>query len=99
VACDLSDSGEWDGDYFFVADLPEEEVLPEEVKEQLGFRTDMGHFDFYDLPLSLQHELAPYRSTIADCLALLNDGGASFPLIAKVIRARPKGLFREESKS
>jgi hypothetical protein len=99
VACDLSGAGEWDGDCFFVADLPEEEVLPEEIKEQLGFSTDMGHFDFNDLPFSLRHELAPYRSTVADCLALLNDGGACFPLIAKVIRARPKGLFRDDAPS
>jgi hypothetical protein len=30
-------------------------------------------------------------------LAELNDHGVPFPLIAKVIRARPKGLFREDA--
>lgn len=100
VACDLSGIVTWDGGKY----LTSEEVLPTEVSNTLGLAGPDGNgsFEFSELPIALQAEVRSVHRNFdpnepPQTLANLNDNGVPFPLIAKVIRARPKGLFREDA--
>lgn len=100
VAEDLSGLGKWRGDAYWVGMMGESFILHCEVRDMLGLRDSEGFFEFDSLPSDLKREV---RDNIGDAddveecsLAKLNDFGVPFPLIAKVIRARPKGLFRED---
>jgi hypothetical protein len=106
VACDLSGTGTWDDEGYFVANDSgrfEGSCLPIHLLDVLGLNTDTGTFEVASLPGELQAEIiALYTKTDDEVpsvceLTSMNDRGASFPLIAKVIRARPKGLFREDA--
>ena len=109
VACDLSGTGDWEGDaYHTVTYGLDDFTLPFPVREMLALATSTGDFEFSTLPSDLQTSIAQIaeangRSGEIDGppsdLAGLNDYSVPFPLIAKVIRARPKGLFREEPES
>jgi hypothetical protein len=100
VACDLSAVGQWDELAYNVGpDLSDSYsgMLPRAVRDLLSMKTQIGQFRFCDLPAELQEELLLFNPNRYNdtCLSDLNDAGCPFPLIAKVIRARPKGLFRE----
>jgi hypothetical protein len=72
--------------------------LPRHLQRALGLNTTLGKFEFESLPPSLQEEIDGFLgSDPPSDLSDLNDLGIPFPLIAKVIRARPKGLFREDA--
>lgn len=107
VYCDLSGLGKWDGDGYFVPDActTNNGDLPSAARAQLGFVSNDGTFEFRSLPAELQEEICAKINIRFDVdgrttsLAGLNDCGLTFRDIAKVIRARPKGLFREETSS
>lgn len=104
VACDLSGIGEWGskGNFYYVGGEPARRFLPPELEVVLGLDNEQGMFLGDNLPAELQHELKlagyrPHGNFVS--LVGMNDSGVPFPLIAKVIRARPKGLFREDTES
>lgn len=95
VACDLSGIGRWTPTGNYDADGQSCGVdLPFVVEDLLGLKTEDGQFDLGNLSSDLRAELAPFIHTGRISLASINDEGAPFLLIAKVIRARPTGLFR-----
>jgi len=101
VACELSKLGEWTaGGRYKVPEADAMEVYPpSDVVEHFGLQSPSGIFRFSTLPRELQDEInagTPSASTFSDTnadLASLNDRCVPFRLIAKVLRARPKGLF------
>lgn len=103
VACDVSGLGMW-ADGIYIADRANSAFLPFRVQIALGLTSNDGAFEFGTLPNELRDEIAretrytppPLPMGVAT-LSGLNDSGVSFLLIAKVIRARPKGLFREDT--
>lgn len=105
VACDLSKLGVWNDQGFYI--IPDEKrpisdnsnLLPIVLANQLNLASVQGSFDFSSLYPSelydkIKHNMRFPRTNYLS-LAALNDAGASFSLIAEVIRARPKGLFKE----
>lgn len=106
VACQVSGAGEWvvdDGDaddygYRTEAGTRNYNFLPSVLQLDLGVTTTNGLFEFGSLPGELRDEInAICGEYNIGSLVDLNDAGVPFPLIAKVIRARPKGLFREDA--
>jgi hypothetical protein len=97
VLCDLSGAGKWDGDKYVVGSLVEDSIPQQSVCKLIGLWSNTGEFTFADLPDNLQMEIRDYYQDSYGELTDLNDHGVPFPLIAKVIRARPKGLFREDA--
>lgn len=100
VLCDLSGLGEWQDQAYWTEAGRQAEYLPRDVKNALDLVSDAGDFEFDSLPSALQTEILTHLDGKVERkdlrgLIYLNDAGVSFPLIAKVIRARPKGLFRE----
>lgn len=82
------------------------EVLPVGVQKQIGMQSATGNFDPWTLPGdvldALDAALPDWRSHVYDnvqtkraevSLATLNDHGAPFAVLAKVIEAKPHGLF------
>lgn len=97
VACDLYDPTQWDARLHFLGFASS---LPQAVQDAYGFSTDTGRFEFASLPLSLatrikDHMAATSRKHSSDpvSLAECNDWRVPFPMIAEIIRARPRGLF------
>jgi hypothetical protein len=112
VACDLSDAGQWkhvgyvgsdsQTNHYLAAGKYHDSLPPCAVVKLVGLNTDQGDFEPESLPSDLAKELAAVCkiqgvNEIPGCLTELNDDGVPFPLIAKVIRARPKGLFRDDA--
>jgi hypothetical protein len=101
VACNLSGAGKWIGEAFSTASGSAIKFMPEEPQSELGLTTHKGTFLVSGLPEELRAEIADClgRDLVYDETSLvgLNDDGVPFSLIAKVIRARPKGLFREDA--
>jgi hypothetical protein len=98
VACDLSGVGEWStSNFYYVGGNPSHQFLPVEIEVALGLENEEGMFLIAELPAALRQELKAfgYERQVHASLVGMNDAGVPFPLIAKVIRARPKGLFRE----
>jgi hypothetical protein len=84
----------------------EEKSLPESAKDALGMATGLGQFNFDDLrakdpDLAEEVETALLKNKWFPVnmgnLAKLNDLGVPFSIIARIIRARPWGLFVEDS--
>jgi hypothetical protein len=97
VACDLADPKGWEPHTeFSFTHHDSASFLPDDVRLSVGLGHESGSFDFESLPRELRREICNYTQYGASALSTLNDRGVPFPLIAKVIRARPKGLFREE---
>jgi hypothetical protein len=103
VACDLSGEGEWEDSVYRITErCGSSTTLPGPLRDLLSLASTDGRFIFDDLPMELQVEIyavitIPEGDGPPDSLVDLNDYGVAFPLIAKVIRARPKGLFREDA--
>jgi hypothetical protein len=99
VACDLLDPTGWraDGIYEDSEEDESEVELTAVPRRVLGLADYTGSFALEDLPEPLRAEVAGHidRRRGATSLAHLNDSGIPFALIAKIIRARPKGLFLE----
>jgi hypothetical protein len=106
VACDMSAAGEWlfdgsrmPGHHYKVVGrtAPHTSFLPAKVQGALDLVSKAGAFNFASLSAELKNEIRSVTGDEAsiDSLIDLNDAGVPFPLIAKVIRARPKGLFLE----
>jgi hypothetical protein len=101
LACHISGAGKWDKgeEYHIAGETAASEFLPDALERSLGLATDSGWFAFDSLPPELQAEICRCAPPCRSSLIGLNDAGVPFPLIAKVIRARPKGLFREDDQS
>lgn len=102
VACDLSGMGRWGDDAAFIANGGYREALclPISIRDVIGLDSDTGRFEIASLPDDLRTkviEIYDGDPPKEGELTALNDRGASFHFIAKVIRARPKGLFREDA--
>ena len=72
--------------------------LSVEARDKLGLETCIGVFEYASLPKKLRTELVIKHHFIATektSLITLNDENIPFAMIAKVIRARPKGLFKK----
>lgn len=80
VACEISNLGEWNngGGYRAAADY-HYSILPPEVKDWLGLRTEDGRCGIHD---SRQ-------------LSAMNDAGTPFSVIADVIDDEPEGLLSQ----
>lgn len=98
IYLDSQDSGD-----FVYSYGPENEkntqTLPMAVKEKLDMQWNNGEFYIYSVPKEIEEIVLKYKK--ADdynptmiTLAMLNDRGATFEEIAKVIRAEPQGLFK-----
>lgn len=59
--------------------------------EMVGLATGMGTFDASTLPSRIREKIHHLRGDVS--LLLLNDDGVSWPTIADIIEAEPKGLF------
>lgn len=98
VACDLHDPDKWhrlSDIYEWQANVP-----PEPVCKAFGLKDATGTFRIQSLPPELALELRAHGAaklfdTHIGFLSLteLNDAGVPFAVIAKVIAARPEGLF------
>lgn len=100
VLCDLSGRGEWlEDDAFYIEHYEANHTLPLPLKMDIGLCTDIGEFDFKSLPGDLRAAVTEATGRAYGPVALtdLNDNGCPFSIIAKVIRARPEGLFREDA--
>jgi hypothetical protein len=105
VACDVSGMGrweqvEWGCSVYAIGRERDDAELPNQLRDHLGLETADGAFDVNGLSPDLKSEIeaagCEFETKPVDVSLLgLNDAGVPFPLIAKVIRARPKGLFRE----
>jgi hypothetical protein len=68
--------------------------LPDIVRHELGLRTKVGQF----IVSSETKAVVKLRGLGAETsLAALNDNGATFEQIAKIIELRPQGLFVDET--
>jgi hypothetical protein len=94
VACDLSKLADWEtSENGYYSYQKEHGVMPEAVRKYYGFQTNAGSFNRDFLSDDLRAEIKAAISRVPDSLIDLNDAGLSFSVIAKVIRARPAGLF------
>lgn len=98
VACDLLQKDDWilrslDDKYYTICGSGM--YLPKAVQEAYGFSNDIGRFETHELSRELKDEILVYTRALQPTLSLaaLNDYGAPFSLISKVIEAQPKGLF------
>lgn len=81
VACDISGLGAWDdsGDYHIANYAPATTILPPGVRDWLGLGDSGSRF---------------YTASGATRqLSAMNDGGATFEVIADLIEAEPTGLL------
>ncbi len=77
-------------------------LVPRSIRERIHLATADGDFLFSSLPLRLRLDVRAaarkanpnYRLPRIVSLAALNDNNVPFPLIAQIIRAKPKWLFR-----
>ena len=98
VLCDVYDQARWvtqDDRYYYCGSAG---VLPAQLIEELNLRSELGCFKIDDLSPNLQHEMQRYKFRYPDycSLAELNDRDPDpFPLIAKILRERPKSLFKQ----
>lgn len=77
------------------------EALPKAIRDQVRMKTSTGAFEYDSLSEELRLEIETHACVIPTdngftYLANLNDYGVPFPVIAKVIRAKPKGLFHAD---
>jgi hypothetical protein len=83
---------------FKCGDHTETTELSLEARDKLGLESCSGAFDADSLPKKLRTELEIKHRFCASgktSLVTLNDENVPFKMIAKVIRARPKGLFKK----
>lgn len=108
VACDvLRDDvrGKWEGATFrkfYSASGESLKVLPPDVRELLGLTDDEGTFLRSGLPKELQDDVTSVLNESEldrnyTSLADLNDAGAPFDMLVQIIRAKPRGLFKEDN--
>jgi len=64
-------------------------TLPSSVIEALGLSSASGEY----------YVNRVHKDSIAECLSHDNDSGLTLSEIARTIRARPKGLFKEEGEA
>jgi len=105
VACDISGLGTWSGAGMYLVNGIDTgtSLPPKSVRNHYGLCHSGGTFRWSALPKALQDEIEASARAVGRkaegtgyCdLVALNDNGVPFALIAKVIRARPEGLFKE----
>lgn len=108
VACDVSVLGSWSPKVtgaYLIEGVNELGLMPSTVRDHYGLISKSGSFRWSTLPKAMQDEIeaaakaatgvAKVKGTGICDLVALNDAGVPFALIAKVIRARPEGLFQE----
>ena len=75
--------------------------LPKDIQDQVRMKTSTGAFEYDSISDELRLEIETHAGVIDThnghtCLAKLNDDGVPFSVIAKVIRAKPEGLFNAD---
>ena len=92
VACEISGLASWEmmqnGIHLF---LGSSSSLPVEVADWLGMRSSAGDYDY----MGTRPCPVPEGMEGEGSLAALNDKGATFEQIAKMIEAEPEGMFFE----
>lgn len=81
-----------------VVESEDENYLPDEVVRWLGFRegNNVANFDADSLRTKFDDHSVYISDGPIDDLAAVNDRqGATFELIARIVKAEPKGLFSE----
>ena len=101
VGCNLYNPKEWCPPFDLRGFMDHISTLPDEVAEWLGIRDQFGHFEctdeIHDLVCQENDGYFPLgvESGLGTSLVSLNDSSISFPIIARIIRMEPPGLFVE----
>ena len=85
--------------------VPADQVLPEPLRQQIGFATAVGTFALADMPTQLQAAICTaiaeeydYDDDIPETtLALVNDNTEDFKLVIEILKFRPVSLFMSEA--
>lgn len=101
VICEvLRGKGVW-YEEFMVEQRQITNTLPKDIQDQVHMKTSTGAFEYASLSEELRLEIETHACVIPTDKGLtnlvnLNDYGVPFPVIAKVVRAKPKGLFHAD---
>ena len=96
VLCDVYDHDQWTPNHDRYSYLGKTGTLPTQLIEELNLSSKLGDFKIRELSPNLQHKLQQFQFESCS-LSKINDRVPDpFPLIAQILRERPKSLFKNE---
>ena len=108
VLCDIHDSKQWLPNLYLDEIMYTHSgyysEIPSHIRDELNLTSNLGYFNLEDLSEELQAEIKLHPQVPTDlagtnytsALFIINDNTPDpFPIIAKILRERPRSLFRQ----